>query len=122
MKHLQFCSVVLIGLAAGSIPGSGQQQCSGSDCLTILAIHKGTRCGKPNSLQVDVRNDSTENLRGYIIITSSSGRKQYEATGLMHPGESLRGPSNPIYVCDSDGTGNVEKAANTGTDPRYPAR
>jgi hypothetical protein len=93
--------------------------CIAADCLAILQVRTGTRCGKTSSVEVDLRNDSDQQLRGYVIFTRADGKKQYEPTGLMKPGQVTKGAQ---YICDGDGSGNVGKVANTCVQPSYPPR
>ena len=104
-----------IAIFPAASPRASAADCSGSDCLVILDIRHGTRCGNRASVEVDIRNDSDQFLRGYVVFTLPTGRKQYSPTGLMRPGETSKGSQ---YVCV--GTGEVGKVANTGSSPTYP--
>jgi hypothetical protein len=100
----------------GYNPVSAADGCEGADCLAVVAVRKGTRCGNSTSFEVDVRNDSkTERLRGYLIFTLPNGKSYYAPTGRLDPGG--RGTT---MTCESDGTGKFGKVANTGADPNYP--
>ena len=79
----------------------------------IIHERRGTRCGNPDSVEIDLRNDSRKNLRGYALFERSDGRKEKVATGLVYPG----GTTN-LYICD--GTGEYSIRVNFGTDPSYP--
>jgi len=94
---------------------SSGSNCGGSDCLTILTVRTGTRCGSESSVEVDVRNDSDLYLRGWVIF-DVPGRKDYEGTDLLKPGQKAR-----VYVCN--GSSSVSRISNVGSDPntlQYP--
>ena len=93
--------------------GRAANDCTGTECLTILDVRVGTRCGKAASVEADFRNDSDQHLRGYIVFTLPGGQKRFEPTGFMAPGEK-----GNQYVCA--GTGEVSKVANTDASPSYP--
>lgn len=93
--------------------------CAGADCLTILAVRTGTRCGSSTSVEVDARNDSSSFLRGYVIFNTPTG-KLYSPTGLLTPGQILKGAN---YVCKGDGS--ASSISNVGSDQnslRYPPK
>lgn len=103
--------------ALNGIAGASQAvECQGSSCLRVTAVRRGTRCGKPSSIEFDVQNISSENLRGYVVVDTTAG-KRYEPTGLLAPGREMRGV---IFTCDA--TGGYSVVANVGADPRYPPR
>jgi hypothetical protein len=109
------------GSVANGLPlGLGQSSnCSGIDCLTILAVRTGTRCGSPTSVEVDARNDSSVFLRGYVIFNTPTG-KLYSPTGLLTPGQVLKGVN---FVCKGDPS--ASSVSNIGPDLnllRYPPK
>jgi hypothetical protein len=93
--------------------------CQGRECLSIIAVRKGTRCGTPDSVEVDIRNDSSEFLRGYVKFETSAPSPA-QPTDILKPGEIRRGEH---WVCH--GTGAVYRISNIGpTDKEttYPKR
>jgi hypothetical protein len=99
----------------GASYGSG---CVGSDCLTILAVRRGTRCNSATSIEVDIRNDSDQYLRGFVIF-NTPGHKTYAPTDVMSPGQVERGTQ---FACNANSS-SVEVLANIGPSPdsvRYP--
>lgn len=89
-------------------PSSGTN-CTGSNCLTVLAVRTGTRCGSATSVEVDIRNDSNEYLRGYVVF-DTPGRKIYAPTDIMAPGQVEKGTQ---FVCKSNSAA-VSRLANIG--------
>jgi len=83
--------------------------CTGSNCLTVLAVRTGTRCGSATSVEVDIRNDSNEYLRGYVVF-DTPGRKIYAPTDIMAPGQVEKGTQ---FVCKSN-SATVSRLANIG--------
>jgi hypothetical protein len=81
-------------------------------CLTILAVRTGTRCGSPRSVEVDIRNDSDEYLRGYVIF-DTPGHKTFAPTDVMSPGQVEKGTQ---YVCNANSSV-VDRIANSGASP-----
>jgi hypothetical protein len=100
----------------GSSPGASCVG-SGTACLTILAVRTGTRCGSATSVEVDIRNDSNQYLRGYILF-DTPGRSP-AATDVMSPGQVEKSVQ---YVCKANSS-SVDRIANVGPSPdsvRYP--
>jgi hypothetical protein len=92
--------------------------CAGSDCLTILAVRRGTRCNSATSIEVDIRNDSDQYLRGFVIF-DTPGHKTYAPTDVMSPGQVERGTQ---FACNANSS-SVEVLANIAPSPdsvRYP--
>jgi len=92
--------------------------CAGSDCLTILAVRRGTRCNSATSIEVDIRNDSDQYLRGFVIF-DTPGHKTYQPTDVMSPGQVERGVQ---FACNANSS-SVNVLANVGPSPdsvRYP--
>jgi hypothetical protein len=111
---LMSLGVVLFGLpvTAARPAHIARHDCVGADCLVVDRVQVGTRCGKSTSIEVDIHNDShTQYLRGYVVFQTNAG-KRYEPTGLLKPGEKLRGV---IYTCEASSQSGV--LANTGADP-----
>jgi hypothetical protein len=89
--------------------------CDGADCLLVVAVHTGTRCGTTTSVEVDVQNHSDQYLRGYVIFDTPHG-KSYSPTNLMKPQQLSKGL---IYSCNADSR--VHVIWNIGTtDVHYP--
>jgi hypothetical protein len=102
--------------------GSSGAGCAGSGaaCLTILAVRTGTRCGSPRSVEVDVRNDSDQYLRGYVIF-DTPGHKTYAPTDVMSPGQVEKSTE---FVCNANSSA-VDRIANVGPSPenvKYPPK
>jgi hypothetical protein len=102
--------------------GSSGTSCAGSGaaCLTILAVRTGTRCGSPRSVEVDVRNDSDQYLRGYVIF-DTPGHKTYAPTDVMSPGQVEKSTE---FVCNANSSA-VDRIANVGSSPenvKYPPK
>jgi hypothetical protein len=98
-------------------PSTGTN-CTGSNCLTVLAVRTGTRCGSATSVEVDIRNDSNQYLRGFIVF-DTPGRKVYAPTDIMSPGQVERGTQ---FVCKTNSAA-VSTLANIGPSQesvRYP--
>jgi hypothetical protein len=100
--------------------GSSGTGCAGSGaaCLTILAVRTGTRCGSPRSVEVDVRNDSDQYMRGYVIF-DTPGHKTYAPTDVMSPGQVEKSTE---FVCNANSSA-VDRIANVGASPdsvKYP--
>ncbi len=108
-----------LSTAFSAFPSVAHSYCSGSACLQITDVRRGTRCGSGASFEVDIRNASEAlYLRGYVIFVLSTGGLSYQPTGLLAPGDVRKGEQ---YVCS--GTGDIRVIANTGpTPPQYPPR
>jgi hypothetical protein len=116
--HSQVVEKASNGGAASSEGGSTGGSCSGSNCLTILSVRTGTRCNSPQSVEVDIRNDSNQYLRGYIVF-DAPGKKIYAATDIMAPGQIERGTQ---FTCNATPT--VGRIANVGdrNSVKYPSK
>jgi hypothetical protein len=105
-------------LSSGLVGPSTGTNCTGSNCLTVLAVRTGTRCGSATSVEVDIRNDSNQYLRGFIVF-DTPGRKVYAPTDIMSPGQVERGTQ---FVCKTNSAA-VSTLANIGPSQesvRYP--
>ena len=79
-------------------------------------FHRGTRCGKTTSVEVDITNTSPSNMRGYVFFQKLDGTWAWgDPTGMLKPGEKVT-----KYICE--GTGNFEYRYNIGPEPKYPPR
>lgn len=107
----------LLSASPVALGAAQNSTCTGADCLRVLRIRHGTKCGLPESVEVDVQNVSSSlYLRGYVTFKTPKGPIQ-EATGLVPPGRREN-----FYVCS--GMGEPTIRANTAPDNnvRYPSR
>jgi hypothetical protein len=71
--------------------GMAQNQCSGSACLEISNVRRGTRCGTRDSMEVDTHNlSATQSLRGTQFTCHATGSP--EAIANTGNGEAVRYP------------------------------
>ena len=88
--------------------------CVGNACLVITSVRRGTRCGnQPDSIEVDISNNSAHYLNGYIVFTNPAGKKVFSPTGVMKAGATQKGGQ---WICH--GTGNPYALAATGNDDK----
>ena len=80
----------------------------------MTSVRRGTRCGnQPDSIEVDISNNSAHYLNGYIVFTNPAGKKVFSATGPMKPGATQKGQQ---YICRE--VGNPYALAATGNDDK----
>lgn len=63
---------------------------------------RGTRCGSPDSMELDVRNIANQPLKVVVYIQRSNGSWQKDADGTFN--EGMRpGEKHNFYTCHSTG-------------------
>jgi hypothetical protein len=71
MKYLLTIIACVTAIAWFYQSRANAAHCMGNDCLSITSVR--TRCGKATSVEVDVRNESDQNLRGYVVFETPKG-------------------------------------------------
>lgn len=98
--------------SSNSVSGGGApKSCnwfSAMQAVQIVKNRRGSRCGAPNSHEVEIRNGSSFSIKTLVYIQSSSGKWVKSADGTFNSGM----PPGKIfnhYVCS--GTGQMKIAA-----------
>jgi hypothetical protein len=102
-----FLSLLLLALVCS---GHSTTSLADNRDYALENLRTGTRCGTADSVEVDIINTSSSNMRGYV---SFGGDKVRHPTGLLKPGQRMN-----EYTCH--GTASVSVVYNLGSDPGYP--